>query len=80
MAFLKFVASIALGGGLGYTLFSIASANKSELIKHLQQHSSEKRGFFEPYTQQSEKFMNQEKPNFGFKEYKTQDSANGAKK
>jgi len=32
-AFLKFVASVVLGGGIGYVFLRIASPDESELVK-----------------------------------------------
>ncbi|KAL6257268.1 hypothetical protein P5V15_012195 [Pogonomyrmex californicus] len=60
MAFLKFIASAVLGGGLGYTLFIIASADESELIKHLPPHSAEPQSIFRRYKKQPDKFISQE--------------------
>lgn len=76
MAFLKFVGSVILGGGLGYGLLLIASANESKLIKHLPPHSSQKHNLFEQYQQKSEGFMSQERLNVNSKEYKPRDSTN----
>ena len=74
MAFLKFVAAIILGGGIGYGLLVIASPNESEIVKHLPPRSSQQQNFFKLYKQQPEEFMSQGRVNT--KEYKPRDSTN----
>lgn len=75
MAFLKFVASIVLGGGIGYILLCIASPNEQEIVKHLPPHSSQEQNFFKLY-KQPEEFMSQNRLNTSSKKYKLQESTN----
>lgn len=77
MAFLKLsVASVILGGGIGYCLLKFASSNESEIIKHLPPHSSQQHNLFENYKQKPEEFMSQGRLNINSKEYKPRDSTN----
>lgn len=76
MAFVKFITSLVIGGGLGYGLLLIATPDESELVKNLPPHSSQKQNLFRRYKQQPEEFMNSTRPKASFQEHKTQESAN----
>lgn len=79
MAFLKFAASIVLGGGLGYILLVITTPDESDLKQHLPPYSSEKHSLFKPSYKSSARFMNQERAN-GLKKFETQHSVNDIEK
>jgi len=81
MALLKYVASVVLGGGLGYGLLKLTTPKESDIVKHLPPYSSEKYNLFSSsYNQPVSSFMNQEKPKVNLKDFEPQNNAQDTKK
>lgn len=76
MAFLKIVASLVVGGGIGYATLQLIVPKESDIIKHLPPNSSEPRPFFKSYKSLPEIFMSEQKK---LNSLETRDDANTGK-